>query len=128
MNVAHSLLQSHCLNVQDFLTAHIPFFFHRRYKWIWGKVSGQGGLFNLHIKGYPLALCTVSRRISGNSSSLICQSLHIDFPVDHRILEALCLCKQDAVLRDQVLSAKYQILGRLSLSCCGVNVSADQAG
>ena len=128
MDVAHSFLKSHSLNVQNLLTAHITLFFYRRYERIGSKLPGKRGLFHFHIKRYDLAVSIIRCRIGGKSSSLICQSLHINFSVDHSVLEALRLCQHGAVLCDQILSAKYQILGGFTLSCCGVNIAAHQSG
>ena len=50
MDVAHSFLKSHSLNVQNLLTAHITLFFYRRYERIGGKLPGKRGLFHFHIK------------------------------------------------------------------------------
>lgn len=59
VDVAHSFLKSHSLNVQNLLTAHITLFFYRRYERIGGKLPGKRGLFHFHIKRYDLAVSII---------------------------------------------------------------------
>ena len=126
MDMAHSLLKPHCLNIQDLFTTHITFFFLGRYERIWRKASGKSCFLNLHIKWNKLKVCAVSRRIGRNPSSLVCHSLYINFSINRGIMKTLRFCEKGAILCDQILSAKYKILGRLPFPCCSVDITAYQ--
>ena len=126
VDMFHTFLKSHSLDIQDLLTALITFFLHRRNERILRILSGKSGFFLCYGKTNSCMATDGNCRICGHSSSLISQSLYIDLTVNNAVLKTSAFRKHGAIFRDHILSAEHKILSGLALSCACVNISADQ--
>ena len=126
VDVFHTFLKSHGLNIQNFLATLITFFLHRRNEWILGIRSGKFGFFLFYGKTNSCMAAGGNCRIRRHSSSLIGHSLNIDLTVNNAVLKSSAFRKHGTIFRDHILSAKHKILGGLALSCACINISADQ--
>ena len=127
VDMLHTFLKSHSLDVQDLLAALITLFLHRRNEGILWIFSGKSCFLLCYGKINSCMTAGRNCRIRGHSSSLISQSLHIDLTVNDAVLKASAFRKHGTVLCDHILSAKHEILGRLPFPCTGINISADQS-
>ena len=127
VDMLHTFLKSHSLDVQDLLAALITLFLHRRNEWILGIRSGKFGFFLFYGKTNSCMTAGGNCRIRRHSSSLIGHSLNIDLTVNNAVLKSSAFRKHGTVLCDHILSAKHEILGRLPFPCTGINISADQS-
>ena len=127
VDMLHTFLKSHSLDVQDLLAALITLFLHRRNEGILWIFSGKSCFLLCYRKINSCMTACRNCRIRGHSSSLISQSLHIDLTVNDAVLKASAFRKHGTVLCDHILSAKHKILGGLPFPCTGINISADQS-
>ncbi len=107
VDMIHTFLKSHSLDVQDLLAALITLFLHRR------NERDTVDIFLVSLVSSSATekstLCmTAGRncRIRGHSSSLISQSLHIDLTVNDAVLKASAFRKHGTVLCDHILSCQ----------------------
>ena len=59
---------------------------------------------------------------------LIDQAPQVQIPINNPVAQPFGLSKAGPVLRDDVMAAKHQILGRLPLPRVGINIPAHQPG
>ena len=127
VDMIHTFLKSHCLDIQDLITSHISFFFSGRYERILRIFSGKLCFLYIQMEMNFEMITVICLLISGQSSSLVIQSLYINLAAHNTVLKTLALCKDRTILSDHILSAKYQILRRLTFTGVCVNISTDKS-
>ena len=126
--MVQTFFKTHGLHGEDLITSSLSVFFIIRHKGAGVKETGQGCLLLFHMEG-NLCIFLLGFRLPGRDpSSLAFQALHINFTVNGLIGKAFCLPQNGSVLRDQILSSEYQILGGLPVACGCIYISADEAG
>ena len=132
--MCQTLLESHCLNIQDLIAAAFSLFFDPRYEWSGIKFAGKRCYssacikINFVIKNILSFRCKIRYKAAGrHPSSLIIQSVDIQIRIKCAIDKASTLCKYRAVFCDQIVAAVDNILGGFSLSCCRIDISAEKS-
>ena len=129
-----TLFQSHRLNRKNFLAPSVSLPVISRNKGT-AVNSPQKPLLLIFLNSVciqrklhsPVTLPTRCR-MSRCPAPLCSQTLQIQICINDLRSKSPGLCQQGSVFPNQIMSAKYQILSRLSLSGIGIHISADKTG
>ena len=128
VSMLQPLLQAHILNGENLLTAPLSVTVAA---WHEGRriyITGQLCIFlfqmeaNLHIGS------GIIRPEGGHSSALTHQPCDIQLRINGLTGKSFRFCQNRSIFRNDIMTAKHQILAGLTLSCIGIDISAYQAG
>ena len=129
-----TFLKSHCLNIQDFVTAALSFFFDSRYKRSGIKFTGKNCLCIFQCKRCFVITdvlpfrCQIRRKLTGcHSSSFIIQTVDIKICIDYTIGESSALSKNRAVFRNQIMTAVNDVLCGFTFSRRCINIATEKS-